>query len=55
MLVIKRILKRLLSIPEAKFLYSNMARIQGTHYTNLEDIYELANNSLFELRRYLDD
>ena len=48
-------LQRLLSKPEARSLYANMARIQTVHYSNLASIRELARDSLATLEQYTAD
>ena len=40
--------------PESRFVYANMIRIQGAHYTNLVSINELANNALQTQERHLE-
>jgi hypothetical protein len=47
-----RVLERLLSRPEARPLYANMARIQGNHFANLANIRGLAEDALLVLEQY---
>ena len=49
----RQMLKRLLDMPTHKSVYANMVRIQGAHYTNLEDIHALAHNALLTLEAHL--
>ena len=47
-----RVLQRLLSAPEARALYANMARVHGAHYANLASIRQLATDALSILQEY---
>jgi hypothetical protein len=49
-----RVLKKLLSKPDARPLYANMARIQGIHYANLASIRGLAMEALTVLEQYAE-
>jgi len=49
---VDRILGRLLSKPEARSLYANMARIQGNHFANLAAIRGLAEEARVVLEQY---
>lgn len=50
-----RVLERLLARPDARPLYANMARIQGTHYANLSSIHGLATDALAVLEQYMEE
>ena len=49
------VLDRLLANPEAKTLYSQMARSHGQHYFNLTSIEQHGNDAIAALRDYLDE